>query len=118
MSAAAAVDGRRPKAVRGAEQHGEIDWLTGRASDGAEPNRVLPGATVEVLWEDGIRDTWTISEDGTFDLDAGAISDDSPLARAIVGASVGDRRAYTVNGREWRLRVMRVSPSLRTASDA
>ncbi len=57
-------------------------------SDGID--RVFFGATVTVEDEEGIRSTYRIVGPDEIDLKAGAISVESPMARALLGKSEGD----------------------------
>jgi len=55
-------------------------------------NQVRFGATVELADEDDSRRTLTIVGDDETDTDAGRIGWSAPLARALIGAKVGDER--------------------------
>jgi transcription elongation factor GreB len=55
-------------------------------------NQVRFGATVELADEDDSRRTLTIVGDDETDADAGRIGWSAPLARALIGAKVGDER--------------------------
>lgn len=60
----------------------------------AQPSRdeVRFGATVELTDEDDVRRTLTIVGDDEADASAGLIGWSAPLARAVIGARVGDER--------------------------
>lgn len=71
--------------------------------------RVRSGATVEIVRnEDRALETWTIRGDGASDPSLGLISSDAPLARALLGARVGEQRTFRAAGREWTVRVDRI----------
>ena len=55
-------------------------------------DQVRFGATVDVADEDGNRRTLTIVGDDETDASAGRIGWSAPLARALIGATVGDER--------------------------
>ena len=50
------------------------------------------GATVELADEDDVRRTLTVVGDDEADASAGRIGWSAPLARALIGAKVGDER--------------------------
>jgi transcription elongation factor GreB len=68
----------------------------------SQPTRdqVRFGATVEVADEDDNRWTLTIVGDDEADASAGRIGWSAPLARALVGARVGDERLVSLPARE------------------
>lgn len=75
----------------------------------AGDKRVRSGATVEIIRsKDGAPETWTIRGDGFSDPSLGLISSDSPLAKAVLGARVGEQRTFTAAGRTWTVRVDRI----------
>ncbi|MDA1072121.1 MAG: GreA/GreB family elongation factor [Proteobacteria bacterium] len=53
-------------------------------------DKVAFGATVEVAGEDGKKQVWRIVGENESDTDKGLVSWVSPLARALIGAAVGD----------------------------
>ena len=55
-------------------------------------NQVRFGATIEIADEDDNRRTLTIAGDDETDASAGRIGWSAPLARALIGAKVGDER--------------------------
>ncbi|MEQ5786371.1 GreA/GreB family elongation factor [Erythrobacter sp. NFXS35] len=67
--------------------------------------RVYFGATVEIADEDDHRQTVTLVGDDEQDAGAGRIGWNSPLARALRGASVGDLRTVALpsGSREWEV---------------
>ena len=78
-------------------------WASRRASaqltePAAEAGKVLFGGTVEVEREDGRRQTFRIVGEDEADPTKGSVSYVSPLARALLGKSVGD--VALVNGGE------------------
>lgn len=64
------------------------------------PDEVRFGATIDVADKDDARRTITIVGDDEADATAGRISWSSPLARALIGAKVGDERVVTLPGGE------------------
>jgi transcription elongation factor GreB len=68
----------------------------------SQPTRdqVRFGATVELADEDDNRWTLTIVGDDEADASAGRIGWSAPLARALVGARVGDERLVSLPARE------------------
>lgn len=72
-------------------------------------NRVFFGAKVEIADEDDNRQTVTLVGDDEQDAGAGRIGWNSPLARALRGAAVGDLRTVSLPSgtREWE--VMEIS---------
>ncbi|QDH34597.1 GreA/GreB family elongation factor [Porphyrobacter sp. YT40] len=85
---------RRMKALRVVDPAAQID----RA-------RVFFGATVTIADEDDNRQTVTLVGDDEQDAGAGRIGWNSPLARALRGASVGDLRVVSLpsGSREWEV---------------
>ncbi len=77
-----------------------VDPSTQRDTD-----RVFFGARVELADEDDNRRTVTIVGDDEQDAGAGRIGWNSPMARALKGASVGDLRVVTLPGgaKEWEV---------------
>jgi transcription elongation factor GreA len=75
----------------------EIEDLLARATtlDGSsrEPGVVGLGSTVTVRWEEDGEETYTIVDPAEVDLNAGRISNESPVGEALVGARAGDRVA-------------------------
>lgn len=92
----------------------ELGWLSrrmkaARVIDPAQqPDRskVLFGATVTIADEDDNHRTLTIIGDDETDAGAGRIGWNSPIARALRGASVGDVRRVTLPGGETEYEVM------------
>ncbi len=70
-----------------------------------DTGRVWFGAEVEIADEDDTRRTLTLVGDDEQDADAGRIGWNSPLARALRGAAVGDLRTVTLPGgtKEWEV---------------
>jgi transcription elongation factor GreB len=76
-----------------------------------QPSRdqVRFGATVELADEDDNRRTLTIVGDDETDASAGRIGWSAPLARALIGAKVGDERAVRLPAGEKSYEVMGIS---------
>ncbi|WP_430385892.1 GreA/GreB family elongation factor [Blastomonas fulva] len=70
-----------------------------------DTRRVWFGAEVEIADEDDARRTLTLVGDDEQDAGAGRIGWNSPLARALRGAAVGDLRTVTLPGgtKEWEV---------------
>jgi len=70
-----------------------------------DTGRVWFGAEVEIADEDDVRRTLTLLGDDEQDAGAGRIGWNSPLARALRGAAVGDLRTVTLPGgtKEWEV---------------
>lgn len=70
-----------------------------------DKSRVFFGATVELADEDDARQTVTLVGDDEQDANAGRIGWNSPLARALKGASIGDLRTVRLPGgaKEWEV---------------
>ena len=70
-----------------------------------DKSRVFFGATVELADEDDARQTVTLVGDDEQDASEGRIGWNSPLARALKGASVGDLRTVCLPAgeREWEV---------------
>jgi transcription elongation factor GreB len=85
---------RRMKAVRVVDPAAQVDR-----------NRVFFGARVEIADEDDNRQTVQLVGDDEQDAGAGRIGWNSPLARALRGAGVGDLRTVTLpsGSREWEV---------------
>ena len=66
------------------------------------------GATVELADEDDNRRTLTLVGDDETDADAGRIGWSAPLARALIGARVGDERIVRLPGGEKSYEVMAI----------
>jgi len=77
----------------------------------AQPTRdqVRFGATVELADEDDNRRTLTIVGDDEADASNGRIGWNAPLARALVGARIGDERIVSLPGGEKSYEVMAIS---------
>jgi transcription elongation factor GreB len=67
------------------------------------------GATVELADEDDARRVVTLVGEDEADASAGRISWAAPIARALVGARVGDERIVRLPGGEKSYEVMRIS---------
>ncbi len=76
----------------------------------SQPSRdqVRFGATVELADEDDERRTLTIVGDDEADASAGRIGWNAPLARALIGARVGDERIVRLPAGEKSYEVMRI----------
>jgi transcription elongation factor GreB len=85
---------RRMKAVRVVDPSAQVDR-----------SRVFFGAQVEIADEDDNRQTVQLVGDDEQDAGAGRIGWNSPLARALRGAGVGDLRTVTLpsGSREWEV---------------
>jgi transcription elongation factor GreB len=78
------------------------------ASQGSQ-DQVRFGATVELADEDDQRRTLTLVGDDEADASAGRISWSSPVARALVGARIGDERTVRLPAGEKSYEVMAIS---------
>lgn len=85
---------RRMKVLRVVDPAGQVDR-----------SRVFFGARVEIADEDDNRQTVTLVGDDEQDAGAGRIGWNSPLARALRGAGVGDLRTVSLPSgtREWEV---------------
>lgn len=88
-------------------------WSSRRASaqltePAPEPGKVQFGGAVEIEREDGRSQTFRIVGEDEADPAAGSISYVSPMARALLGKSVGD--LAVVNGAEVEVIAVRPSP--------
>ena len=72
-------------------------------------DQVRFGATVELADEDDNRRTLTIVGDDEADAGAGRIAWSAPLARALIGAKVGDERVVRLPAGEKSYEVMRIT---------
>jgi transcription elongation factor GreB len=72
-------------------------------------DQVRFGATVELADEDDTRRTLTIVGDDEADASAGRIGWSAPLARALIGARVGDERIVRLPSGEKSYEVMEIS---------
>lgn len=72
-----------------------LDHVTVASHGPEQTGRVFFGAWVTVEDEDGKRSTYRIVGTDEFDVSAGMISMESPLAKALIGKRVGD--SVTVN---------------------
>ena len=63
------------------------------------------GSTAKILMVGGAERTITINH-GESDPDHGLISDQTPLAQAILGAHKGDERSYAVLDRRFTVKVL------------
>jgi transcription elongation factor GreB len=77
----------------------------------AQPSRdqVRFGATVEIADEDDNRRVLTIVGDDETDASAGRIGWSAPMARALVGAKIGDERVVRLPAGEKGYEVMRIT---------
>ena len=73
-----------------------------------DQGQVRFGATVELADEDDRRRTLTVVGDDETDADAGRIGWSAPLARALIGARVGDERIVRLPGGEKSYEVMAI----------
>ncbi|TRD12369.1 transcription elongation factor GreB [Erythrobacter insulae] len=73
--------------------------------DQPDKNKVFFGATVKLADEDDTRRTVTLVGDDEQDADKGRIGWNSPMAKALKGASVGDLRIVKLPGgaKEWEV---------------
>src|ERR671926_503718 len=71
-------------------------------------DQVRFGATVELADEDDNRRTLTIVGDDEADASAGRIGWSAPLARALIGARIGDERIVRLPGGEKRYEVVSI----------
>jgi transcription elongation factor GreB len=106
--------------IYGRKRLREIDrrlgWLSKRMKDarvvnpGEQPERgkVFFGATVTLADEEDNRRVVTLVGDDETDAGAGRISWNSPIGRAIRGASVGDVRRITLPGGERELEIVAI----------
>lgn len=93
-----------------------LSWLAKRMKaakvidPAAQPDkdRVFFGASVEIADDDDRRRTLTIVGNDEADAGAGRIGWDSPLARALRGAAVGDLRRVQLPGGEIEYEVMAI----------
>ena len=72
-------------------------------------NQVRFGATVELADEDDNRRTLTIVGDDETDASSGRIGWSAPLARALIGAKIGDERVVRLPAGEKSYEVMAIS---------
>ena len=74
-------------------------------SDRRDTSRVFFGATVELADEEDARKVVTLVGDDEQDAGAGRIGWNSPMARALKGAAVGDLRTVNLpgGGKEWEI---------------
>jgi transcription elongation factor GreB len=72
-------------------------------------DQVRFGATVEIADEDDNRRTLTIVGDDEGDAGAGTIGWSAPLARALIGARVGDERTVRLPSGEKSYEIMAIS---------
>jgi transcription elongation factor GreB len=72
-------------------------------------DQVRFGATVELADEDDNRRTLTIVGDDEADATAGRVGWSAPLARALIGARVGDERVVRLPSGEKNYEVMKIS---------
>jgi transcription elongation factor GreB len=72
-------------------------------------SQVRFGATVELADEDDNRRTVTIVGDDETDASAGRIGWSAPMARALIGAKIGDERIVRLPAGEKSYEVMRIS---------
>lgn len=106
--------------IYGRKRLGEIDrrlgWLSKRmkaakvVDPAAQPDRtrIYFGATVTIADEDDTQRTVTIVGNDEADAGAGRIGWDSPLARALRGATVGDVRRITLPAGEREYEVIAI----------
>ena len=78
-------------------------------SNQPDKRRVFFGATVELADEDDARQTVTLVGDDEQDASEGRIGWNSPLARALKGAGLGDLRTVRLPGGEKEWEVMTIS---------
>ena len=71
-------------------------------------SRVYFGATIDIADEDDVRRTLTLVGDDEADAGAGRIGWNSPLARALRGAAVGDLRRATLPAGEREYEVLAI----------
>ena len=107
--------------IYGRKRLREIDRTLGRLSakmkaakvvdPAAQPDksRVYFGATVTIVDEDDNQRTLTIVGNDEADAGAGKVGWDSPIARALRGAAVGDLRRITLPGGEREYDVVAIS---------
>jgi len=72
-------------------------------------DKVAFGATVKVAGEGGKKQTWRIVGENQSDTDNGLVSWVSPLARALIGAGVGDVVTWKRPAGDLELEVLKIS---------
>ncbi len=80
------------------------------------PNQTVKiGSEVLVQFEDGFRDVYKIVDSHETDIARGKISDESPLAKAILGQKPKEKITYFLNpaGKQISCLILRVNPHLR-----
>jgi transcription elongation factor GreB len=107
--------------IYGRKRLREIDRMLGRLSakmkaakvidPAQQPDkaRVYFGATVTIADEDDAQRTLTIMGNDEADASRGLVGWDSPIARALRGAAVGDLRRITLPGGEKEFEVVAIS---------
>jgi transcription elongation factor GreB len=90
----------------------EIRWLEARIAGaividpaGQPTDRVAFGATVEVIDEQGEQATYRIVGEDEADAEHGSVSWFSPLAKAVIGAKVGDEVTWRRPAGDLRLEI-------------
>ena len=73
-----------------------------------ELNEVQIGSLVEVLFQDGEKMEFTLTDSETANPSKGLISYASPLGRAIRGARVGDTRMYSVEKVNFQVKIIKI----------
>src|SRR6476646_1920365 len=98
------IDRRLAHLARIMEEAKVVDPARQQARD-----QVRFGATIELADEDDNRRTLTIVGDDEADATAGRIVWSAPLARALIGARVGDERIVRLPSREKSYEVMKIA---------
>jgi transcription elongation GreA/GreB family factor len=93
----------------------EMRWLEARIASaivvdpaGQPADRVAFGATVDVIDEHGVEATYRIVGEDETDAEHGSVSWLSPLARAVLGAKVGDEVTWRRPAGDLRLEILAI----------
>ena len=77
-------------------------------NNGTLKGKVEIGTIVEIEFEDGERELFTLTDPQMADPSRGAISYASPLGSTILGAHEGDKKIYSVGKKKFHVKIVKI----------
>ncbi|KKU94378.1 MAG: Transcription elongation factor GreA [Candidatus Jorgensenbacteria bacterium GW2011_GWA1_48_13] len=70
--------------------------------------KISLGDTVKIKFENGEIKSYTVVSSDKTDPGNGFISDMCPIGRAVIGATAGEKKKYTIHGKETGLEIVEI----------